>query len=347
MATFVSRLLSSRHAAALVAHKKLANSPSITPTFLSTIMPTLLLSLTHVRCMTTERRGASLSSRAAKFPEVLKQWHSEKNNIRPEDVAAYSDKKCWFLCDEGHEWQARLRSRTRLGQGCPTCNRRRATRSNCLLVKKPAVAEEWHHTKNGDLTAKDVSHASKRKVWWQCKEGHEWEAFVSARTILNGGCPQCYARLRGAPKGQQSFLAAHPDLAQHWHPTKNGLLTPEMVSRASGRKIWWQCSKDQTHEWEATTKNRSMGSSCPFCAKTGPRPLSEMNNLQALYPEVAHEWHPILNGELTPDKVAGKAMKKVWWACGKCRHEWQAIVQSRTARGVGCPQCAIQQRRKQ
>eukprot|EP00128_Syssomonas_multiformis_P003599 Colp12_sorted_trinity150504_noHs@31696 len=206
--------------------------------------------LTH-RHVATLNKGRSLAARAAEFPDAFRQWHPTKNVVRPEDVAACSNKRFWFLCDEGHEWETMLASRTQKGGGCPTCNNKRVTSTNNLLVKNPAVAAEWHLTKNGDLTPEDVAHMSITKVWWQCTEGHEWHASVSHRTHSKAGCPTCSrARRKGRPKGTVTLLAAHPELAQQWHPTKNGVLSPDAVSRGSCKKVWWQCPSDPAHEWE-------------------------------------------------------------------------------------------------
>ena len=46
-------------------------------------------------------------------------------------------------------------------------------------------------------------------------------------------------------------------------------------------------------------------------------------------PELASEWHPEKNGNLTPEKVSKASRRKVWWL-GKCGHEWQSIVNDRT-----------------
>ncbi|WP_082119847.1 zinc-ribbon domain-containing protein [Saccharothrix sp. ST-888] len=54
-------------------------------------------------------------------------------------------------------------------------------------------------------------------------------------------------------------------------------------------------------------------------------------------PQVAGEWHPVRNGELTPDSVAAGSSRKAWWL-GPCGHEWQAVVHSRSG-GCGCPYC--------
>lgn len=32
---------------------------------------------------------------------------------------------------------------------------------------------------------------SNKKVWWKCKNGHEWQAIISNRTNKNQGCPFC------------------------------------------------------------------------------------------------------------------------------------------------------------
>lgn len=61
-------------------------------------------------------------------------------------------------------------------------------------------------------------------------------------------------------------------------------------------------------------------------------------SLLALFPNVADEWHPLKNMELSPANVGAISAKKVWWL-GKCGHEWEAIVHNRTRRGDGCPYC--------
>ncbi len=64
------------------------------------------------------------------------------------------------------------------------------TQAYNLQVINPSLAEQWHPTKNGSLTQKDVFPKSGKKVWWICDKGHEWEAFVRARNH-GTGCPYC------------------------------------------------------------------------------------------------------------------------------------------------------------
>ncbi len=135
-------------------------------------------------------------------------------------------------------------------------------------------------------------------------------------------------------KSKQSLSISHPDLAAQWHPTKNGDLTPDTVGSAN--KVWWTCPEAPDHEWEAVLKSRTSGSGCPFCA--GKR-VSVTNSLATLQPELAAQWHPTKNGDLTPDMVVAGSEKKVWWKCPEGPdHEWEAILSSRTS-GRGCPFC--------
>ena len=54
----------------------------------------------------------------------------------------------------------------------------------------PELVAEWHPTKNGSLSPDDYLHGSNKKVWWQCKHDHEWNASIVNR-VRDRGCPYC------------------------------------------------------------------------------------------------------------------------------------------------------------
>lgn len=60
--------------------------------------------------------------------------------------------------------------------------------------------------------------------------------------------------------------------------------------------------------------------------------------LAECFPEVAAQWHPTKNGNLTPQDVAPFSNKRAWWLCPH-GHEWSAIINSRS-QGSRCPYCA-------
>ena len=57
--------------------------------------------------------------------------------------------------------------------------------------------------------------------------------------------------------------------------------------------------------------------------------------------ELAAQWHPELNGSLTPDQVTAGSARKVWWQCPE-GHTWRTAVCNRTNqyKRTGCPVCA-------
>ena len=114
------------------------------------------------------------------------------------------------------------------------------------------LIQEWHPTKNFPIDLDGISYASNRQAWWQCSLGHEWEARISSRSTANASCPYCSnSRVW---KGFNDLATTYPKVAETWHPTKNGSLTPDTVIAGSSKKVWWlgKCG----HEWEASLENR-------------------------------------------------------------------------------------------
>ena len=75
-----------------------------------------------------------------------------------------------------------------------------------IFIENEKLRKEWHSELNGSLTPSDVSAGSRKKVWWRCEKGHEWQAFVYYRARQNrarqggGACPACNPRRRKAAK---------------------------------------------------------------------------------------------------------------------------------------------------
>ena len=271
----------------------------------------------------------------AENAQLLTQWLQEKNGtLTPDQVAPCSNRKVWWQCELGHRWQATTAHRAKDGQGCPVCAGRRVLKGfNDLQTVAPEVAKSWHPTRNGDLTPEQVTAGTPKRVWWQCKNGHEWEARVADR-VRGRRCPVCSGKKVVA--GINDLATTHPELAEEWHPGKNEAATPKTVNAGSNKKAWWRCKLG--HEWEAYIYSRVEGRGCPYCA--GKRVLKGFNDLQTVVPEVAMEWHPALNGDLTPDQVTAGSCKSAWWECAY-GHVWKTRISFRAGpKQTGCPVCA-------
>ena len=237
-------------------------------------------------------------------PKLSLEWNYDKNgNLKPEHVAANSGKKVWWKCQRGHEWQATIYSRNS-GRGCPYCSDNKVlTGYNDLQTVNPALAKEWNYEKNNGLTPAEVLPNSRKKVWWKCERGHEWQATIDNR---NKGkcCPYCSGR--HAIKGKNDLGSVNPTLAKEWNFEKNNGLTPIDVKPNSNKMVWWKCSRG--HEWQATINSRNAGCDCPICSNK--KILKGYNDLQTVNPALAKEWNYEKNNGLTPAEVLPNSGKK-------------------------------------
>jgi hypothetical protein len=168
------------------------------------------------------------------------------------------NKKAWWQCEKGHDWQAVVKSRVK-GTECPFCKRKVASKEYNLQVINPKLSKEWHPVRNGHLTPNNVLPNSAKKVWWLCDKNHEYQSVIQNRT-RGCGCPHCAGRL---PLEVRNLSLLNPVLSEQWHPTKNGRLTPKDVFSGAHKKVWWQCKEG--HEWQAFVFSRNKGAGCPYC----------------------------------------------------------------------------------
>ena len=324
-------------------------------------------------------------------PTLAKEWNIEKNTgLTPMDVMPNSDKKVWWKCSNGHEWQATINSRNS-GVGCPYCSGRYPIKGeNDLQTLNPAIATEWHYEKNDGLIPADVMPNSDKKVWWKCRKGHEWQAVISSRTRGNG-CPIC------SSEKNTSF----PEYALVYYLKKYGL---EVIHsyREQGYELdvyipvlriaieydgylWhkdktqqdlaknYKCAMDGIKLYRIREGLSSLNdSSTDFVVQRNQEDLSKIlklllseitgtivdvdlkrdnitienlreytekeTSLLFSNPAIAKEWNYEKNGNLKPEHFAANSHKKVWWKCPK-GHEWQSTIKDRNS-GNGCPYCA-------
>lgn len=125
------------------------------------------------------------------------------------------------------------------------------------------------------------------------------------------------------------------DLLLQWDISSNEGLSPETVAYTSNAKVWWKCN--QGHKWQSRISPRTKGVGCPYCS--GHLVIEGVNDLNTLFPDIAREWHPTKNMDLSPSGVMPGSDKKVWWKCVN-EHEWEARIANRTRNGRGCPFCS-------
>ena len=212
------------------------------------------------------RTSLSDNSLLVRRPKVAAQWHPTRNgSLTPAMISFGSHRSVWWRCENGHEWRAQVKSRAN-GVGCPFCSNRIVEQGyNDLLTCAPNVAAQWDYEKNMPLQPSQLTAYANRRVWWLCEKGHSYKTLVSLRTSRNTGCPYCANRM--VLPGFNDLATTAPRVAAEWHPTKNGTLTPQIVTAGSNKSVWWRCSEG--HEWKAIVCSRagsSQSCGCPECA---------------------------------------------------------------------------------
>lgn len=263
--------------------------------------------------------------------EILcKEWHPTRNgNFKPSDFTYGSHKKIWWICEKGHEWQAEITNRARLGKGCPYCSHRLCLPETCVAMTHPKLLREWNFERN-EIDPNKISAGSARKIWWICDKRHEWQAVLRTRTKQCCDCPYCCGK---KPTHTTCLAATHPHLLDEWDFYKNKI-NPYEVKRGTVKNAWWIC--DKGHEWQCNIDNRALkGYNCPYCSG---RKVCADNCLSVTHPNIAAQWHPIKN-KMTPRDFTHGSGVKIWWICGK-QHEWRSSIYSRTGCvKAGCPIC--------
>lgn len=175
------------------------------------------------------------------------EWDIEANQgLRPDEVSVYSNMKAFWRRPSGELYQERISHRTK----------------GCMKRKKEFplhLLKEFYSKNNGPEPLTNYSIYSNKRVWWECSNGHVYEAVIKNRT-RGSNCPYC----SGKRVSRQNALAVNfPLVAAEWHPTKNGELTPLQITASSAKRIFWTCANG--HEWQASVNNRKQGRNCPEC----------------------------------------------------------------------------------
>ena len=138
-----------------------------------------------------ERKPRTCDTFAVKQPKLSREWHPDKNTCGPEDISWDCHQRAWWKCGKcGYEYEAEIDSRM-AGVGCPVCAGKLIIPGvNSLADTNPALAAEYHPTKNCRPATK-VSEKQAIVVWWKCSRcGHEWRAAITGRA-QGRDCPNC------------------------------------------------------------------------------------------------------------------------------------------------------------
>ena len=134
-----------------------------------------------------------------------------------------------------------------------------------------------------------------------------------------------------------AMLKVRPELFDEWNFEKNVELGLNVYKATKGsvKKAYWICNNCKS-TFDARIDSRVHGNNCPYCSG---QKVNHTNSLASLRPNLARQWHPTKNGDLTPDNFTCGSGQKVWWLC-ELGHEWETAISDRSKeKGTSCPYC--------
>lgn len=199
------------------------------------------------------------------------------------------------------------------------------------IADHPILSQMW--MSRNQQAPHQVPLYSRMKGWWECPTCHyQFERVIAYQTQKNGDCPRCLI----AQKCQHHHLGlTHPQIAQTLLSDKNEGWEAIHLTASSNRKLWWRCEQCGRH-YETRVSERIKNHRCGYCAK---RKVSSLNALSVMNPSLAKEWHPRLNGDVTPDEIAVNSNRIFWWLCSRCGYSWRSACKTRNLQQTQCPAC--------
>lgn len=239
---------------------------------------------------------------------------------------------------QGHSFKLSARSMFAL-PGCRVCSGKIAVAGiNDLVTTHPGLIDSWDFVVNGELHPSAVTARMSKRASWSCALGHKWEVAISDRTNINRGgrvssCPYCSNKK--VLKGFNDLASQFPQIAAQWDYEKNGEVNPDGVTYGTPTSFFWKCSR--AHSFYSRVVDRTgRNIQCSTCMNQ--KLEVGFNDLATTNPKLAGQWHPTLNGTLSPTDIQGGSAGKAWWIC-ELGHPWHAEIRQRNNYDTGCGVC--------
>lgn len=292
---------------------------------------------------TKKTRGANLLKNSDN--RAVDWWDHERNDKSLWETATIKARReAWWLCPEGHSFEARIFKVTSDYFSCPECesirqeawNEKLASYAGKTIADVPELLAAWDEEVPPEMVPVD------RNGWgsgyrFRCPSGHHNTRHPLS--YLFGGCSACKANETRranakAADADPSSSRLTPEISSQWPPTKNSKLRLADISPESRRMIWWHdpvCG----HEFQATPRERDKYDRwrCPICNTV-------LDSLAYHYPEIAEEWSP--RNSLSPWEIrpntANLQEPPLWLCKNDPNHVWRAMPSARV-NGSQCPEC--------
>ena len=251
-------------------------------------------------------------------PELLLEWDYGANDILPSEITSGSRKNVCWVCWKGHKWNDSVSHRVNCGRGCPICSGESKTsfQEQAILYyfskKTKVLNREIVYGKEIDVYLPELKIGIEYNgsYWHKGKEEKDTEKieFFKEKSIT----------IFSVVDGEENIVDGnkvvyHKDLSF-------AIVSLFRLIEINPPDV--DIQRDRIFIYEQYVQ------------------LKKDNSLAVKKPELATEWHPTKNGNLTPDMFDYSSNKIVWWQCRECGREWQQKINARSSKDYKCRVCA-------
>ena len=178
---------------------------------------------------------------ATKYPDLAKWWDSEKNKIKPNEIAVSSQEEIYFKCPKGHPFHKKLADFMRW-KTCPVCTNSIVIKGiNDITTTHPEYLKYWDYERNAELGyfPENYFSGSVQSVYWKCENGysnHNYSQKISDKIKRGAGCPIC--KNKKVIVGVNDLATTMPAVLKYWDYEKN-TIKPTEITKNSQKEVWW------------------------------------------------------------------------------------------------------------
>ena len=280
---------------------------------------------------------------AAAYPQIAGELDDARNGgITGRMVLPSFPEKLWFICPNKHRYQARVSNRAYLGRGCPICNERKQTsfaeQAFRFYLQKCtsevlSCQEEPHTGRSVDILLPGLKTAIEfNSLYYHATVNKSRRTSADLNKVY--ALAQYYRVYVVAEEGAELPLRPHPLVQLISVPV---FALNRRVCRAYDHVIF-KLLRALFPDRDAYPSIDMMRDQLLILQQYVRVPIE--NSFEARYPLLARDWHPALNGHLTPSMFAPTASYKFYWVCRGCGKPYQASMSSRIKTNPDtCPFC--------
>lgn len=296
-------------------------------------------------CCKGKKVVEGINDLATTHPNLAAEWHPTKNGeLKPINVSYGRATKVWWICPEGHVYQASIPHRSS-GTNCPICNAGRQTsfaeQAVYYYVKKvfPDAISRYKDIFSNSMELDIYTPSIKLAIEYDGEAWHRANKLDREKKEYQICQEHGIKLLRLKEKMSDEFwftadefLSIEGNLYEHNQLEKVIRLLLDKIDPETN--MWTRRNPLAFHSKVDINLQRD-GNEIRSYMK-----IMKTGSLAQKHPALAKEWHPLKNGDISPNKVKPHSDIVVWWICPDCGNEYKASIGHRVY-GTGCPKCGI------